>query len=289
MRELKKTTLGRGLDALIPKETVETGSSGREGFIVAGVEEVAPNRTQPRKDFDDESIAELATSIKEKGIIQPIVVRNTPDGYEIIAGERRWRAAQRAGLTKVPIIVKHATDREVLELALIENLQREDLNPIEEAMAYSQLIEDFGLTHEDVSGRIGKDRSTITNQLRLLRLTEQAKQALVEGEITAGHARALLSIESEDKSLQVLSAIIKQRLSVRMTESLIRKLSEEKKPVAQEPSEDDIYLRRMSDELKRNLNTKVRIVNKKGKGKIEIEYYSQDELDRLCRLLLDSQ
>lgn len=285
---MKKTTLGRGLDALIPKESVDEGSAGKEGFIVAGVEEIKPNRTQPRKDFDDESIAELSASIKEKGIIQPIVVRNTEDGYEIIAGERRWRGAQRAGLRKVPIIVKDASDREVLELALIENLQREDLNPIEEAMAYSQLIEDFGLTHEDVSERIGKDRSTITNQLRLLKLSEQAKQALVEGEISAGHARALLGIESEDKSFQVLSAIIKKRLSVRMTESLIRKLSQEKAPVAKEPSEDDLYIRQMADELKRKLNTKVRIVNKKGKGKIEIEYYSQDELDRLCRILMDS-
>jgi len=285
---LKKATLGRGLDALIPKESVEAGSPEGPGFVVAGVQEIKPNRTQPRKDFDDESITELAASIKEKGIIQPLVVRNTPGGYEIIAGERRWRAAQRAGLTKVPIIVKEASDREVLELALIENLQREDLNPIEEAMAYSQLIQDFGLTHEDVSGRIGKERSTITNQLRLLRLTEEAKRALVDGEISAGHARALLSIESEDRSVQVLNAIIKQKLSVRMTESLIRKLSQEKKSLP-EPEEGDLYLKRIEDELKRNLNTQVRIVNKKGKGKIEIEYYSQDELDRLYRILLEPQ
>ena len=288
MRELKKTTLGRGLEALIPKETVEAGSAGEQGFIVAGVEEIKPNRTQPRKDFDDESIGELAASIKEKGIIQPLVVRSTPEGYEIIAGERRWRAAQRAGLAKVPIIVKEASDREVLELALIENLQREDLNPIEEAMAYSQLIQDFGLTHEDVSGRIGKERSTITNQLRLLRLTEEAKRALIDGEISAGHARALLSIESEDMSVQVLNTIIKQKLSVRMTESLIRKLSQEKK-LLPEPEEDGLYLKRIEDELKRNLNTQVRIVNKKGKGKIEIEYYSQDELERLCNILLEQQ
>ncbi len=285
---MKKTTLGRGLDALIPKGAVEAGSRGGSGFIVAGVEEVTPNRSQPRKDFDDESLKELASSIKEKGIIQPLVVRNTPGGYEIIAGERRWRAAQRAGLTKIPVIVKEVSDREVLELALIENLQREDLNPIEEAMAYSQLIEDFGLTHEDVSGRIGKERSTITNQLRLLRLPGEAKRALIDGDISSGHARALLSIESEEKSLQILSAIIKQRLSVRMTESLIRKLSQEKKPAA-EPKSDDMYLRQMADELKRNLNTQVRIVNKKGKGKIEIEYYSQEELDRLCHILLEHQ
>ena len=288
MRQLKKTTLGRGLDALIPKDSTDSGSQAGAGFIEAGVEEVTPNRSQPRKDFDDGSIEELALSIKEKGIIQPLVVRNTPEGYEIIAGERRWRAAQRAGLTRIPIIVKEASDREVLEIALIENLQREDLNPIEEATAYTQLIEDFGLTHEDVSGRIGKERSTITNQLRLLKLPEEAKRALIEGEISSGHARALLAIESYELSLQVLSTVKKKKLSVRMTESLIRNLSKQKKPPP-EPGGDDLYLRRMADELKRSLNTQVRIVNKKGKGKIEIEYYSQDELDRLCRILTENR
>ena len=285
---MKKTTLGRGLDALIPKETPEVGPEDRSGFIVAGVEEVSPNRSQPRKEFDDESISELAASIKEKGIIQPLIVRNTSGGYEIIAGERRWRAAQRAGLTKIPVIVKEASENEILELALIENLQREDLNPIEEATAYSQLIQDFGLTHEEVSERIGKERSTITNQLRLLRLPDEAKRALIEGEIKAGHARALLGIESEEKTVKVLVAVKKQGLSVRMTENLIRRLSKEKKSAAG-PMQQDLHLMRMTDELKRSLNTQVKIVNKKGKGKIEIEYYSQDELDRLCRILLDKQ
>jgi len=280
---LKKTTLGKGLDALIPKETAQPGA--RAGYIVAGIGEIRPNRSQPRKDFDDASISELTSSIKEKGIIQPLVVRQTGSGYEIIAGERRWRAAQKAGLANVPVIVKEATDREMLELALIENLQREDLNPIEEAAGYSQLIEDFGLTHEDVSNRIGKERSTITNQLRLLRLFQEARQALIEGEITAGHARALLSIESEDKSRQILIAIRKQKLSVRTTENLIKKLSKEKKETP-EPGGDDPYLKQIADELKRTLSTQVRIVNKKGKGKIEIEYYSQDELERVSRILL---
>jgi ParB family chromosome partitioning protein len=280
---LKKTTLGRGLDALIPKETAQPGA--RAGYIVAGIGEIRPNRSQPRKDFDDASISELTSSIREKGIIQPLVVRQTGSGYEIIAGERRWRAAQKAGLAKIPVIVKEATDREMLELALIENLQREDLNPIEEAAAYSQLIEDFGLTHEDVSNRIGKERSTITNQLRLLRLFQDARQALIEGEITAGHARALLSIESEDKSRQILIAIRKQKLSVRATENLIKKLSKEKKETP-EPGGYDPYLKQITDELKRTLSTQVRIVNKKGKGKIEIEYYSQDELERVSRILL---
>lgn len=283
---MKKTTLGRGLDALIPKEAAETASREGGGFIMAGLEQVKPNRAQPRKDFDDDSILELSASIKEKGIIQPLVVRSTGASYEIIAGERRWRAAQRAGLTKVPIIIKEASDREVLELALIENLQREDLNPIEEAMAYSQLIQDFGLTHEDVSGRIGKDRSTITNQLRLLKLTDEAKNALVSGDISAGHARALLAVEEYELSIRILEKIIKQNLSVRMTEGLIRKLTQDKKPPP-EPKEDDPYLAHMTDELKRSLNTKVKIVNKKGKGKIEIEYYSDDELERICRILMD--
>ena len=284
-RELKKTTLGRGLDAIIPKETGEAGARAGTGYIVAGIGEIKPNQSQPRKDFDDASISELTSSIREKGIIQPLVVRQTGRGYEIIAGERRWRAAQRAGLTRIPVIVKEASDREALELALIENLQREDLNPIEEAAAYSQLIEDFGLTHEDVSNRIGKERSTITNQLRLLKLSEEAKRALIEGEITAGHARAILSIESESGSSEVLNAIRKQKLSVRATEKLIRKLSRQKK-VELEPDDDDLYLRQVVDELKRALNTHVRIVNNKGRGKIEIEYYSEDELERLYRILM---
>ena len=288
-RELKKTTLGRGLDALIPKEIGEAGARAGAGYIVAGIGEINPNKSQPRKDFDDASISELTSSIREKGIIQPLVVRQTGSGYEIIAGERRWRAAQRAGLTKIPIIVKEASDREALELALIENLQREDLNPIEEATAYNQLIEDFGLTHEDVSNRIGKERSTITNHLRLLRLSEEAKRALIEGEITAGHARALLGIESRERSREVLNAIRKRRLSVRTTENLIRKLSKERKKVESEPEGDDLYLRQITDELKRALNTQVRIVNKKGRGKIEIEYYSQDELERLSRILIGNE
>lgn len=282
---MKKTTLGRGLDALIPKETVQPEARAGTGYIVAGIGEIRPNHSQPRKDFDDASISELTSSIKEKGIIQPLVVRQTGSGYEIIAGERRWRAAQKAGLAKIPVIVKEASDREVVELALIENLQREDLNPIEEAAAYSQLIEDYGLTHEDVSNRIGKERSTITNQLRLLKLSQEARQALVDGEITAGHARALLSIESEEKSRAILNAIRKHKLSVRATENLIKKLSKEKKE-APEPQGDDLYLKQIADELKRTFSTQVRIVNKKGKGKIEIEYYSQDELERLARILL---
>ncbi|GJM15752.1 MAG: chromosome partitioning protein ParB [Thermodesulfobacteriota bacterium] len=275
---MKKSNLGRGLDALIPKE------EKLEGYIVASINEVKPNSSQPRKEFDEEAIGELANSIKEKGILQPLVVRTVENGYEIIAGERRWRAAQRAGVTRVPVIIKEASDREVMELALIENLQREDLNPIEEAVAYQHLIDEFELTHEDVSRQIGKERSTITNQLRLLKLPDEAKAALIAGDITSGHARAILSIESPAEAREALKAIQKQRLSVRNTEQLIKKISKrKKKETATEP--EDIYLKQILDELKNVLSTQVRIVDKQGKGKIEIDYYSSDELERLISLL----
>lgn len=279
---MKKATLGRGLDALIPKETKE------QGLTLVSINEIRPNTLQPRKDFDDTAIIELTASIKEKGILQPIVVRQAGNGFQIIAGERRWRAAQRAGITRVPVIIKDASDREALELALIENLQREDLNPIEEASGYQHLIDEFGLTHEEVSAQIGKDRSTITNQLRLLKLSEEAKLALIEGEITAGHARALLSLQSLSEASAVLSAIRKQKLSVRGTESLIRKMTREKKSESK-PVSADPYIERITDDLKGSLSTQVRIIYNKGKGRIEIDYYSDDELERLAAILLGNK
>ncbi len=266
----------------MPKENREPG------LTLVSIHEIRPNTRQPRKDFDDDTIAELTASIKEKGIIQPIVVRQSGSGYEIIAGERRWRAAQRAGIVKVPVVVKDATDMEALELALIENLQREDLNPIEEASGYQHLIEVYGLTHEEVSVQIGKDRSTITNHLRLLRLSEEAKRALIEGEITAGHARALLSLESISDANLVLQAIRKKKLSVRTTESLIRNMSKEKRPGIK-PVSADPYLERIADDLKGALSTQVRIIYNKGKGRIEIDYYSDDELERLLSALLGNK
>ena len=280
---MKKATLGRGLDALIPKE------SKPEGLTLLSINEIRPNALQPRKDFNDETIAELTASIKEKGILQPIVVRQAAGGYEIIAGERRWRAAQRAGVVKVPVVVKDASDMEAIELALIENLQREDLNPIEEASGYQHLIGEYGLTHEEVSARIGKDRSTITNQLRLLRLSDEAKRALIEGEITAGHARALLALESHSEANVVLHAIRKKKLSVRMTESLIRNMTREKKAAAMKPLTRDPYIERLEDDIKGCLSTQVRIIYNKGKGRIEIDYYSDDELERLVSALLGNK
>jgi ParB family chromosome partitioning protein len=277
-KRLKKVTLGRGLDALIPTE------KERYGYLLANIGEIRPNAFQPRKDFDEESIEELAQSIKENGIIQPLVVRKSEGNYEIIAGERRWRAAQRVGLTKVPVIIKDVSDRQALELALVENLQREDLNPIEEAAAYEQLIEDFGLTHEEISTRIGKERSTITNQLRLLKLPDEIKEAIIAGEITAGHARAILGLSSLAKAREILEAIRNEKLSVRKTEKLVQKLSGQKEKTAKLGS-GDVHMNHIADELKKTLGTHVKIVDKKGKGKIVIEYYSKMELERLIEIL----
>jgi ParB family chromosome partitioning protein len=275
---LKKVTLGRGLDALIPTERAGYG------YMLLGIEEMRPNAYQPRKDFDEEGIEELAASIQEKGIIQPLVVRKGESGFEIIAGERRWRAAQRVGVTKVPVIIKDVSDREAIELALVENLQREDLNPIEEAAAYEQLIGDFGLTHDEISKRIGKERSTITNQLRLLKLPDEVKQALIKGEITTGHARAILSLQSSSQSKDVLESIKRDKLSVRKTEKLVQRLSEQKEKVIK-LYDVDPYIQHLTDDLKKTLGTQVKIIDKNGKGRIEIEYYSKNELERLIEIL----
>jgi ParB family chromosome partitioning protein len=276
---MRKFPLGKGLEALMPSEKTE------RVFMLVGIDEIVPNSSQPRKDFKEDSLEELANSIKEKGIIQPLVLRRAKGGYEIIAGERRWRAAQRAGLTRVPAIIKDVDARDALELALVENLQREDLNPIEEATAYEQLINDFGLTHEEISSRIGKDRSTITNQLRLLKLPEEAKRALVDGEITAGHARTLLSLGSHQQIRKVLDVIRKEKLSVRKTEQLVQRLSRQgtSKESRQVLSP---YIDHLSEELRKTLGTQVRIVDRGGRGRIEIEYYSQDELGRLIETLI---
>lgn len=276
---MKKVTLGRGLDALIPTDKEVNG------YILADIDQIKPNAYQPRKEFDEDGIDELASSIKEKGIIQPLVGRKIGDSYEIIAGERRWRAAQKAGLKKIPIILKDASDSEILELALIENLQREDLNPIDEAIAYEQLIGDFGLTHEEISKRIGKDRSTITNQIRLLKLPERVKQAIKEGEISAGHARAILSIESQSKALEILDLIRRNKLSVRQTEKLVQGLIKE--PGADKKQNYiDPFLNNITEELKKVLGTQIRIIDRNGKGKIEIEYYSIDDLERIIEALM---
>jgi len=279
---LKKSRLGRGLDALIPSEKTENSVTNQ-----LSVDRIKPNKFQPRKNFDESAIMELASSIREKGVIQPLIVRKTGNEYEIIAGERRWRASKLAGIKNVPVFIIEADDNEILELALIENLQREDLNPIEEAEAYQKLAKEFNLTHEEISKKIGKDRSTISNQLRLLKLTMNAKEALINGLISTGHARALITINDQNLLDEYLNLIIAHNLSVRQTEKLVKpgtglKTRIEKKRA---DSTDQQYLEAIAEELKKSLGTKVTINGVSDKGKIEIEYYSGDELDRLIGIL----
>jgi len=279
---LKKSGLGRGLDALIPSEKTENSVTNQ-----LSVDRIKPNKFQPRKNFDESAIMELASSIREKGVIQPLIVRKTGNEYEIIAGERRWRASKLAGIKNVPVFIIEADDNEILELSLIENLQREDLNPIEEAEAYQKLAKEFNLTHKEISKKIGKDRSTISNQLRLLKLTMNAKEALINGLISTGHARALITINDQNLLDEYLNLIIAHNLSVRQTEKLVKpgtglKTRIEKKRA---DSTDQQYLEAIAEELKKSLGTKVIINGVSDKGKIEIEYYSGDELDRLIGIL----
>jgi len=279
---LKKSRLGKGLDALIPSEKTWESVTNQ-----LSVDRIKPNKSQPRKNFDEASIMELASSIREKGVIQPLTVRKTGNEYEIIAGERRWRASKLAGIKNVPVFIIEADDNEMLELALIENLQREDLNPIEEAEAYQKLTEEFNLTHEEISKKIGKDRSSISNQLRLLKLTIKAKEALVNGLISAGHARALITINDQNLLDEYLNIIIANNLSVRQTEKLVKSRPGLKNRIEKEQADstDQLYLEAIAEELKKSLGTKVKINGVSGKGRIEIEYYSGDELDRLIGIL----
>lgn len=287
---MRKRTLGKGLDALIPSEN-KSGETQKD-YTLLDINLIKPNKLQPRKSFNEQALNELADSIRENGVIQPLVVRKKENEFEIIAGERRWRASQKAGINRLPVIVKDVSEDNVLQIALIENLQREDLNPIEEAEAYNQLIEDYNLTHEDVSRRIGKNRSTITNQIRLLKLSDRAKMALNSREISAGHARALLAVEPGETSDRVLSEIVSKGLSVRKTEELIKKVLQEKEKAGSEPSKqngnepsEDDYINEIAEELTRSLGTKVKINPKGKKGVIQIEYYSADELERLIGMI----
>jgi len=282
----KRVALGKGLGALIP----DFGKEESRTLLYCGIEEIAPNRSQPRKHFDESKLQELAESIKEKGILEPLIVRRVNGGgYELIVGERRWRAAQKAGLKEVPILVREVEGREVLELSLIENLQREDLNPIEEAEAFRHLIEEFNISQEALAARIGKDRTTITNTLRLLKLPSEARNQLLQNHITSGHARAILSLENKEKQKELCALIIKKGLSVREAEALAKRWSEKpKKGVApaKKKSDWESQLNSLQDSLRRHLGTKVHITQKGKKGKIEIEYYSFDDLERIIETIL---
>jgi ParB family chromosome partitioning protein len=272
-----RQALGKGLGALIPDKPLAEGER-KKSFFTCGIEEIQPNPFQPRKTFPDEPLQELVQSIREKGILQPLVVRRKGDRYELIAGERRWRAAQKAGIKEVPILVKDVLESELLELSLIENIQRENLNPIEEAEAYKGLAEQFRLTQEDISQKVGRDRATVANALRLLKLPPEIKQSLAEGKVSVGHARALLGLDSPEKQRTAWRKILAGGLSVRQTENLIRRLRP-KNPTASlknAPEWDPLV-----EELQRSLGTRVRIVGRKKRGRIEIDFFSLEELERI--------
>jgi ParB family chromosome partitioning protein len=282
----KKSALGKGLGALIPEanDREEYENENKNLIKEVDVNKIVPNEDQPRKSFDEDKLASLSESIKENGIIQPIVVIKENEFFKIVAGERRWRAAKLAGIKKVPIIEKNLNDKEVMELSLIENLQREDLNPIEEAEAYKKLMEEFNLTQEAISVKVGKSRPVITNSLRLLNLDDKVKQYIIESTISEGHGRVLLTISNKELQYEVAQKIIDDGLNVRQTEKLIKEI-ENKKNSNKKQIKKDIYIKEMEDRLKTALGTKVYISKGKKKGKIEIEYYTQEDLERLIEML----
>lgn len=278
----KRKALGKGLSALIPD--VEKAETPVSGYFQCPIESIEPNPFQPRQDFDNAAIDELVQSIKEQGIITPILVSKTDEGYRLIAGERRWRAAQKAGLKKIPVIVRETTPIEALELALIENIHRKDLNPIEEALAYKRWLDDSNTTQEVLARRVGKERSTITNMLRLLNLPKSIQKDLIDDRLSMGHARVLAGVKSTGEQKRLRDLIIKKELSVRQTENLLKKESV-KKVEKKEKTEEEYYIQSLADGLKRALGTKVEIKKRGKKGQINIYFYSDDELGRLLDLL----
>ena len=299
----KRMVLGKGADALLRNingtkasidettdRNIEEDAGKGAGELMVKISLVEPNRNQPRKMFDKESLDELANSVKQYGVLQPILVKKVGNRYEIVAGERRWRAAQAAGLSEVPVVVRDYDEQKAKEIAIIENIQRTDLNPIEEALAYKSLIEEYNLTQEELSDKVAKNRSTITNSLRLLKLSKNIQQYMIDGQISSGHARALLSLEDEGKRELLALDIIKRSLSVRDTEKAAKALSKKKKVDLEELSKGDddtardlsLFYKEYEDSIQGVLGTKVHINQKdKNKGRIEIEYYSQVELDRI--------
>jgi ParB family chromosome partitioning protein len=279
----KRPALGRGLSALIPDVPASLPSSARP--LEVDTDLLRPNRFQPRTAMDDERIEELARSIRSNGVIQPIVVRKADNGYEIVAGERRWRASQRAGLLKVPIVVRDIPDDRLLAVALIENLQREDLNPIEQAHAYRRLADEFHLTQEQIADAVGKDRSTIANVTRLLRLPLEIRENVAAGSIDMGHARALLSLPDEASQLRLGREVVSKQLSVRETEVLVKKALSPEPP--REAPQKDVHTRAAEDRLRFALGAPVRIVRKQKGGRIEVDFKSEGELQRLYDQMVD--
>jgi ParB family chromosome partitioning protein len=277
---LKKTGLGRGMAALLPVASEQDRST----YFLCPIEEIRPHRHQPRKTFAPEKLEELAASIREKGVIQPLVVRRRGDHFELIAGERRWRASQKAGLHEVPVVIQDVSDDTALEMALIENIQREDLNALEEAEAYHSLMEQFDLSQEELSRRVGKDRSTVANFLRLLRLPAEIKRDMVEERLSMGHARALLSLDSPEQMRSARAEIIKGQLTVRQAEALVRRLKNGPPAAANSRALPAEY-REVEESLKRHFQTRVAIRSASRGGRIEISFASRDELSRIMDLL----
>ena len=296
----KRNGLGKGLDSLIPNKTAgkpekpsakkssdDSKKEDKTGEVMVKINSVEPNREQPRKDFDEDSLVELADSIKQFGILQPLIVQQKKDYYEIIAGERRWRAAKMAGIKEVPVIIKNYTDQEIVEISLIENIQRENLNPIEEAMAFKRLLEEFDLKQDEVAERVSKSRTAVTNSMRLLKLSERVQQMIIDDMISTGHARALLALDDEEQQYQLANRIFDEKLSVRETEKLVKALKDPKKMVKKEKIEHTFVYENLEERMKGIIGTKVRVNPKaNGKGKIEIEYYSEDELERIYDLIM---
>jgi len=292
--------LGKGLDALIPSAVVDTSkkadnkskqdkqSEKQTGETIVNITKVEPNREQPRKNFDEDALEELAESIKQFGLLQPILVQDRKTYYEIIAGERRWRAAKKAGLKEVPVIIKNYTEQEIVEIALIENIQREDLNPIEEALAYKRLLTEFNLKQDEVAERVSKSRTAVTNSMRLLKLSENVQQMIIDDMISTGHARALISIEDPEQQYTIAQQIFDEKLSVRDVEKLVKNLNKpikSKKITVTDKSMEAVY-QDIAENLKQKLSTKVSISSKgNGAGKIEIEFYSHDDLEKIMDLL----
>lgn len=299
-----KKGLGRGLNELIPtgdggsksksssketpKEIVKEVEVIKEVEKTLKISQIEPNKSQPRKQFDEDALAELADSIKQYGVLEPLIVTKKGKYYELIAGERRWRAARMAGVKEVPVVIRDYTDSEIMEISLIENLQREDLNPIEEALAYESLINEYNLTQEEVAAKVSKNRSTVTNSLRLLKLSEPVRQMIVEGKLQTGHARALIPIEDADLQLETANYIFDNKLSVRETEAYIKRLLAGPKKNSKDATENDysVFYNEIEGHLKNILGAKISIKAKdNNKGKIEINYYSQEELERITEML----
>lgn len=296
---IKKKGLGKGLDSLIPdnksmksvtsEKTVKSKEdvAAKSGVQVMKINEVEPNRDQPRKNFDEDALLELSDSIKQFGVLQPLLVRKRKDYYEIIAGERRWRAAKLAGVKEVPVIEKEYTDQEILEIGLIENIQRENLNPIEEAIAYKRLLEEFNLKQDEVAERVSKSRTAVTNSMRLLKLSNKVQQMIIDDMISTGHARALLAIDDPELQYTLANKIFDEKLSVRETEKLVKEIKNPKKPKEKKPVANSFIYQDLEEKMKSVFGTKVSIASKgKGKGKIEIEYYSDDELEHLFDMMM---